>query len=44
MGCLKLNWWNKIKNIVKNDMLPNSSANENRCGQCEYLNFCDDRF
>jgi len=33
-----------IEQIVKNDMLPNSSANENRCGQCEYLNFCDDRF
>jgi len=34
----------KIEKIVKNDILPNSSANENKCGQCEYLNYCDDRF
>lgn len=33
-----------IENIVRNDILPNSSANENQCLQCEYLNFCDDRF
>ncbi len=33
-----------IENIVKSDVLPNSSADENKCGQCEYLNFCDDRF
>ena len=35
---------NRIKTIVKNDILPNSSANENQCIQCEYLNYCDDRF
>jgi len=33
-----------IEKIVKNDILPNSSANENQCIQCEYLNYCDDRF
>ena len=33
-----------IETIVKNDILPNSSANENQCIQCEYLNYCDDRF
>lgn len=33
-----------IENIIKNDILPNSSANENQCIQCEYLNYCDDRF
>jgi CRISPR-associated exonuclease Cas4 len=33
----------KIKQILQNDILPNSSANENKCSQCEYLNFCDDR-
>jgi len=34
---------NNIKQIVSTNILPNSSANENKCGQCEYLNFCDDR-
>lgn len=34
----------KIEKIVENDILPNSDADENRCGQCEYLNYCDDRF
>ena len=33
-----------IESIVKNDILPNSSANENQCIQCEYINYCDDRF
>ena len=33
-----------IETIVKNDILPNSSANENQCIQCEYLNYYDDRF
>ena len=33
-----------IEKILKNDILPNSSANESQCLQCEYLNFCDDRF
>jgi len=30
--------------IVNNDILPNSSADEKKCIQCEYLNYCDDRF
>lgn len=33
-----------IERILSDDILPNSSANENQCIQCEYLNFCDDRF
>ena len=33
-----------IEKIVKNDILPNSNANESKCIQCEYLNFCNDRF
>lgn len=33
-----------IEQILKDDLLPNSSANESKCLQCEYLNFCDDRF
>jgi CRISPR-associated exonuclease Cas4 len=33
-----------IEEILKNQNLPNSSANEKQCLQCEYLNFCDDRF
>jgi len=32
-----------IENIIKNETLPNSSANESKCSQCEYLNYCDDR-
>lgn len=34
----------KIEQIVKNDILPNSSADGKKCLQCEYLNYCDDRF
>ena len=34
----------KCEKIVQNDILPESSADEKKCGQCEYLNFCDDRF
>ncbi len=33
-----------IEKIVKNDILPNTSANKNQCIQCEYLNYCNDRF
>lgn len=32
-----------IKEIVKRGILPYSSANENKCSQCEYINYCDDR-
>ncbi len=33
-----------IEQIVQNDILPHSSAGEAKCSQCEYLNYCDDRF
>lgn len=34
----------EIKKIVNIAVLPDSSASESKCLQCEYLNFCDDRF
>jgi CRISPR-associated exonuclease Cas4 len=34
----------EIEKIVDNQIFPNSSANERQCSQCEYLNYCDDRF
>lgn len=34
----------EIKKIANSSVLPDSSANEAKCLQCEYLNFCDDRF
>jgi CRISPR-associated exonuclease Cas4 len=34
----------EIENIVQNNILPNSSADGQKCIQCEYLNYCDDRF
>lgn len=33
-----------IEAIERKHILPNSSANELQCSQCEYLNYCDDRF
>jgi len=33
-----------IEKIVDNNILPNSSANDKKCTQCEYINYCDDRF
>ena len=33
----------KINYIVDTEIFPNSSANEKKCSQCEYLNYCDDR-
>lgn len=35
---------NEIEKILNSEILPNSDANENKCSQCEYLNYCDDRF
>ena len=32
-----------IHNLKKAD-IPPSSAEENKCGQCEFFNFCADRF
>ena len=43
---LKNNFSKTLKNIEKileNGILPNSSASEAKCSQCEYLNYCDDR-
>lgn len=34
---------NSIKDIQNSEIFPNSSATENKCSQCEYLNYCDDR-
>lgn len=33
-----------IQHIINTANFPDSSANEAKCLQCEYLNFCDDRF
>ncbi len=33
-----------IQNIIDNDVLPHSSAGSSKCSQCEYINYCDDRF
>lgn len=33
----------KIEKIVDDEIFPHSSASENRCSQCEYINYCDDR-
>jgi len=32
-----------IKKILEDAVFPNCSADENKCSQCEYINFCDDR-
>lgn len=34
----------EIQKIVKNSIFPDSSADFNKCSQCEYLNYCNDRF
>lgn len=33
-----------IKESFENSLLPDTSASEHQCGQCEYINFCNDRF
>ena len=43
---IKKDFFNTIKEIKKIEqigILPDSSANENKCSQCEYINYCDDR-
>ena len=43
---LKEDFFKTVKEIEKIEelgILPYSSADENRCSQCEYLNYCDDR-
>jgi len=32
-----------IRDIIKMEKLPNSSAAPEKCVQCEYLNYCNDR-
>lgn len=32
-----------IEQVERNNILPNSNADDKKCSQCEYLNFCDDR-
>lgn len=34
----------EIKICISESTVPNSSASEAKCGQCEYFNFCNDRF
>lgn len=33
----------KIHKLYENSLMPSSSATENKCGQCEYYNYCADR-
>lgn len=33
-----------LRRILETSMLPDSSASEYKCGQCEYLKYCNDRF
>src|SRR5690554_5553024 len=33
-----------IQRVISAGYMPDSSANEHQCGQCEFLNFCNDRF
>ena len=34
----------KIITILESQKMPNSSASEYQCSQCEFLNYCNDRF
>lgn len=34
----------KINEMVEKAVFPDSSAGDKKCLQCEYLNYCDDRF
>lgn len=33
----------KIDNMIKRQAMPDSSATARQCGQCEYINYCNDR-
>ncbi|WP_409410316.1 Dna2/Cas4 domain-containing protein [Aliarcobacter cryaerophilus] len=35
---------NEIINLIKNERLPYSDAQDEKCTQCEFLNYCNDRF
>lgn len=39
-----INIKNCILEIIKHAYIPDSSADEKKCGQCEFINFCADRF
>ena len=34
----------KIREMAKTNLLPDSPCTEHQCGQCEFLNFCADRY
>ncbi len=33
-----------IRNMIESQKMPSSSATEHQCSQCEFLNYCNDRF
>ena len=35
---------NEIINLIKSEKLPYSNAEDEKCTQCEFLNYCNDRF
>ena len=35
---------NKIIQLIKDEKLPYSNAEDEKCTQCEFLNYCNDRF
>ena len=39
-----INIINSCEELLNKAVFPNSSASESKCLQCEYLNYCDDRF
>lgn len=39
-----LNIVEDIIKLIKSEKLPNSSAEDEKCTQCEFLNYCNDRF
>ena len=39
-----LNIVSEIHNTIESSLLPLSSSSENKCCQCEFFNFCADRF
>ena len=39
-----INWVEKIIEMIKKEKLPYSDASEEKCTQCEFENYCNDRF
>jgi CRISPR-associated exonuclease Cas4 len=33
-----------LKKMIISGLMPDSAASVHQCGQCEFLNFCNDRF